>query len=118
VVWHSGKMTNLPMTISPAKTIMEKELVETLIQTLRSKLALALDPSPAFERGPRLQASTRRKVNYLLVGSSHASKMKEALERKGYSTALVYAANWRMDPESAEALASLLRLTIQSQDQK
>jgi hypothetical protein len=115
-VWHSGKMTNLPVTINPATTVMEKELVEKIIQELRGKLALALDPSPAFERGLGLQASSRRKVNYLIVGSSHASKVKEELERKGYSTALVYAANWRIDADSAEALASLVRSTIQSQD--
>jgi hypothetical protein len=69
-LWHSGgKLKDdttsgggLPQRIKPASLANEKLLVSSIIRELRDKLAL--DPSPAFERGVGLQTSTKKSVDF------------------------------------------------------
>jgi hypothetical protein len=58
-------------------------LIQQLISELRVKLALDLDPNPTFERGLGLQSRAKVRVNYLIIGSSHASKLRKVLELIG-----------------------------------
>jgi hypothetical protein len=56
MLWHSdsnveGNSKKLPCTIPPLLQPKEEKLVITLLEELRSNLALDLDTSPSFERG-------------------------------------------------------------------
>jgi hypothetical protein len=86
----------VPENIKPATQTVEIEVVKVLIEELRTKLALDLDPSPTFERGLGLQTSTKKSVDFLVIGSSNASKLAKALEDRGFSTCLIYKPNWRI----------------------
>jgi hypothetical protein len=71
--------------IKPASQATKIKIVTGLIQELRTRLALDLDPSPTYERGLGLQSKIKQSVDYLIVGSSNASKLAEAVADWGCS---------------------------------
>jgi hypothetical protein len=88
-IWYSGGVWNgtgdaIPEKIKPATQLQEEKIVRMLIDKIRSKLALDLDPSPTFERGLGLQTRTKQAVDFMIVGSSNASKLARALEERGF----------------------------------
>jgi hypothetical protein len=64
-------------------------IITTMISEMSQRLALDLDPSPSIERGLGIQSMPKRKIEYLMVGSSNATRMKDILVQKGYETALI-----------------------------
>jgi hypothetical protein len=106
----------VPDTIKPASQTVEIEVVKTMIAELRTKLALDLDPSPAYERGLGLQTSTKKAVDFLVVGSSNASKLAKALEDRGFAVCIIYKPNWRITQEAVEQLVSETAGAIQDMD--
>jgi hypothetical protein len=104
----------VPDTIKPASQTVEIEVVKTMIAELRTKLALDLDPSPAYERGLGFQTSTKKAVD--VVGSSNASKLAKALEDRGFAVFIIYKPNWRITHEAVEQLVSETAGAIQDMD--
>jgi hypothetical protein len=115
--WNSGGPdVKIPTKVRPTSTFKEKELVAAIISEIRSKLAINLDPSPTFERGLGLQVRSMVSVDYMLVGSSNASKLRLELQKKGRSTSLVFLKNWRVEDGSVESLAVLTRDALRNED--
>jgi hypothetical protein len=106
----------MPGKIRPLTIEDEKSLILQLISELRIKLALDLDPNPTFERGLGLQSRAKVRVNYLLIGSSHCSKLRKALEEKGHTSCLVFMPNWRIGHGSIDGLKQLIQEATKSSD--
>jgi hypothetical protein len=124
VLWHSGGSLHgpsaagvaLPVAIRPATQTAESRLIQSLIGELRLKLALDLDTNPTYERGLGLQSSTKKSVDYLVIGSSNASKLVKALEERGFLVCLIHKPNWRVSQGAVEDLLCLLRGAIADMD--
>jgi hypothetical protein len=117
-LWHSTGEEGKGM---PAKTRRmtsgdEMKLATAIINELREKLALDLDPSPTFERGRGLQARPKRKVEYLVVGMSNANRLSTALAERGCDAAIVHLKTWRVFDGPSEAMAKWIRDTIEETD--
>jgi hypothetical protein len=115
-IWSSGGKDSraMPSKIRPLTSEDEKNLISQLITELRVKLALDLDPNPTYERGLGLQSRARVRVDYLIIGSSHARKLRDALDEKGRSCSLVYLPNWRIGRGCAEDLLRLIKEAYKS----
>jgi hypothetical protein len=94
----------LPAKIRLATNQQEKEVIQATIQELREKHALDLDSTPSFERGVVLQAKAKKTIDYLVVGSSNAERLMNALSDLGYSVGLAKYPNWRVYKGSADLL--------------
>jgi hypothetical protein len=123
-LWFSGgkyrgcttATAEIPESIKPASQTTEMAVVKSLLTELQNKLALDLDPNPTFERGLGLQTSTKKAVDFLVIGSSNAAKTAKALEDRGFSVSLIYKANWRVTSEAVEQLTSETASAIQDMD--
>jgi hypothetical protein len=117
-VWESkpGAEEELAAEIRPTTPANEKLFFTTLIAELRSKFALDLDPSPSFERGLGAQTISRRRVDYLCVGSSNARRLAVALEARGFTTATVLIPKWKIGMGRDEDLGNMVRDVIEQQD--
>jgi hypothetical protein len=70
-VWSSGgtllcdaaHAKVLPTSIKPATVVVETNIITCLLQELRTRLALDLDPNPTFERGLGLQSKIKQSVD-------------------------------------------------------
>jgi hypothetical protein len=114
LLWTS-KIRDLPEKIRRADCSTEKDIVQSIINELRVKMALDLDSSPAFERGLVLQVRAKMTVDYLIVGSSNAARLARALDGLGYSTCLISKPGWRIERGSVEQLAKIVKNTIGDQ---
>ena len=83
----------------------ERKVVIALIEELQTNLAMDLDSSPIIDRnpGPILDA---RDNFYLVVGSSNARWLSEALKRKLIPTGYVFSNNWRATKKSVSDMAA------------
>jgi CTP:molybdopterin cytidylyltransferase MocA len=72
-------------------------MVEAMIEELREKMAIDLCPEPIVDRWPALAANASAATGscYLLVGSSHTSKVGAALQQAGHVVKVIYQPNWR-----------------------
>ena len=52
-------------------------------------------------------------ASYLVVGSSNAKRLEEALKAKGLSTGAVFANNWRATKKSAEDMAAHVKVALE-----
>jgi hypothetical protein len=123
VLWHSGGIITgsatgvaIPTTIRPATQTAESKLIQSLIKELRLKLALDLDPNPTYERGLGLQSSTKKSVDYLVIGSSNPSRLVKALEERGFSVCLLHKPNWKISHGAVEELLRDVRGAIAAMD--
>jgi hypothetical protein len=124
MLWHSEYRAEgeniihekLPHTITAMLQPKEEKLVLTLLEELRSKLALDLDTSPAFERGLGQPSKAKLAVDFLVIGSSNASKLSTALGNMGYACSLVFEANWRIGRSSVDHLARRTAAAIADMD--
>jgi hypothetical protein len=57
----------------------------SLIEEMRIRLALDLDPIPTLARRLGLQTKPKRKVDSMVVGSSNANMTARALGKTGHS---------------------------------
>jgi hypothetical protein len=103
--WRSAGWTDLTKEVTPLSAAKEKEMVLSLLEELRVKQALDLHMMLSFERGIRKLKATKKKVNFILVGSSNANKTSDALISMGYSVTSVHCANCRATSSSV-ALSS------------
>jgi hypothetical protein len=117
-IWNSGgeDYRAMPCLVKPATPALENRLVCALIAELRTKLALDLDPMPSLDRKMGSQARPKKKVEYLIVGSSNAKRTARALEDMGNDTHLIFSLNWRITRENVENLASRVSCAIAETD--
>jgi 3-deoxy-D-manno-octulosonic-acid transferase len=74
----------------------EKELCHTIIQELREKLALDLEPEPVIERWPTtIHSVDNSKKTFVVVGSRLASRTAAAIKRAGFAVELIFKQNLR-----------------------
>jgi hypothetical protein len=55
-------------------------------------------------------------VDFLIVGSSNAAKLSEALEIQGYSCSLLHTPEWKIETGSADQMKALVREAIVDMD--
>jgi hypothetical protein len=94
----------------------EALLVASMLEELRSKLAVNLDPSPSFERGLGGQVRPKQARDFLVIGSSNASKLSAALAQQGFSSCVVFQNNLRLHPQSVEEITPRVLEAIQEMD--
>jgi hypothetical protein len=116
--WNSGGPggQKVPTELRALTTSLEKRWITTLIEDLRVKLALDLEPIPSLERGMGLQSRPRRKVDFLVIGSSNAGRLTKALNNANYTVTSILNGNWRVSRESCNSLADSIRRAIEQDD--
>jgi hypothetical protein len=80
--------------------------VEAIVEEIREKLAIDLDPNPVMDRWPCIldaKAADPTIKKILLIRSSHAGKLAAALRKMGHHTDVIYEANWRATPPRSGA---------------
>jgi hypothetical protein len=95
---------------------MERKWTTALVDDARLKLALDLDPMPTLERGMGLQSRAKRKVDFMVIGGSHAARTAKILIETGYSVCKLINTGWRIDRASCEALASTISTSLDEED--
>jgi hypothetical protein len=95
----SGGWEGMPSYLPQLSREQERKAVESIIEELRTNMAVDLDPHPVVDRWP---AATARPAagggphrNFLVVGSSHAGKIGAALRKKGNTAEVIYETAWR-----------------------
>ena len=83
----------------------ESRIIQSLISDLKSKLALDIDEEPCTSR-KHVSAPAGGGDSFLVVGSSNASRLAEALVDKGISTGSVICKSWRANKQSVADLAT------------
>jgi hypothetical protein len=116
--WNSGGYFSpeLPTIIRAMTTSMEKKWMTSLVDEIRTKLALDLDPNPTLERGMGLQSRANRKVDFLVVGGSNAARLTRMLNDAGYTFCSIIDITWRITHNNYEALAAMVATQIQLED--
>jgi hypothetical protein len=103
--WPSGKISwamsgfDLPMAIQPTSEDAEKETITSLINELRTGLALDLDPAPSFDRKMPAEGRSGQTayMDYIVAGRAKASAMvADALVRAGKTVEQVVYPEWRV----------------------
>jgi hypothetical protein len=105
--WASGgeDADKFPATINPLTRKREKAYVTTLIEEIREKLALDLEPNPSLEKTLGAQSRPRRKVTYLVIGGSNARRLSKALTEAGHCVGSVINTEWRITRDSCITMA-------------
>jgi hypothetical protein len=103
--------TSWPWKIALAKASEEEVAIISMIDEIRDRLAVDLDPKPTINRWPTVAAaqpggSTAR--CHLLVGSSHAGKLGAALRKAGHIAEVIYEQNWRATRDSVYHMTELV----------
>ena len=111
-IWAVGGDSDLPYTTDPVSIEQETKIIYAMILDLQQNLALELDSYPVIKRdlGSRGEAGA---ASYLVVGSSNAKRLEEALKAKGLSTGAVFANNWRATKKSAEDMAAHVKAALE-----
>jgi hypothetical protein len=63
-----------------------------------------------------LQSKAKRKGDFLVVGSSNATRLARALTQAGYTVGKILSSNWQITKESCEQLAVEIARVIQQDD--
>jgi hypothetical protein len=90
---------DLPMSIQPTSEDAEKEIITSLINELRTGLALDLDPAPSFDRKMPAEGRSGQTayMDYIVAGRAKASAMvADALVRAGKTVEQVVYPEWRV----------------------
>jgi hypothetical protein len=111
--WEMGGF-NLKKRLTPASPEKEAEVVLALLNEVRSKMAIDLDPTPSFDRKVNTGQTTsaRQKKLYLVVGGIDAERLTEALRRKGEIADAVIIEGWKVTPELVEIMVEKIQLAI------
>jgi hypothetical protein len=116
--WNSGGegSSELPCELMPMSGEQERRWLTGLIDEIRTKLALDLDPVPNLERGMGLQSKPKRKVDFMIIGSSNAARLTKSMNNAGYSVCKILNRNWRISRDSCEAMARTVIKTAEEED--
>jgi hypothetical protein len=118
-LWHSGGSTPpllIPVSVLALQQPDEKRLVKAMIEEIRSKLVVDLDPNPTFERGLGGQERPKQARDFLVIGSSNASKLSKALSQQGYSSCCIFNQNFWIDTASMEDIRPQVKEAIRDMD--
>jgi hypothetical protein len=116
VVVVAGEDHEIPCKINGATVAEESAVVESIVMEIREKHAIDLDLKPVINRWPdvtaaRLGAGNVR--NFLLIGSSHASKLASSLRKQGHNTGVIYESNWRVIRDNTLEMADKIQEKLQ-----
>jgi hypothetical protein len=106
----------VPRSLRPLAASDERKWVTAVIEESRQKLALDLDPTPTLERGVGLQSRVMRKLDFMIVGGSHAARTARILEESGYSVSRIIDTTWSISRASCDTLAILLANKLKLED--
>jgi hypothetical protein len=95
---------------------MENKYVTGLVEEIREKMALDLDPQPIVDRSLGEQARPKRKVDILVVGSANAPRLATALRTKGKTCDVLTSKTWTISRAAAEHVAGQVKAVIQTED--
>jgi hypothetical protein len=112
--WVSGGMTELPKMVHPLNAGNEEILVSSIINEIRSGLAIDLDPTPSLERGVGQCSAAAAAGGTLVVGSSNAKRLHKAMLEAGWSAELIYEANFRISKQSVSNLADRVKDSVRA----
>jgi hypothetical protein len=116
--WNSGggARMSIPTRLREMAPSMERRWATALVEDARMKLALDLDPMPTLERGMGLQSRAKRKIDFMVIGGSHAARTAKILIETGYAVCKLINTGWRIDRASCEALASTISTSLNEED--
>jgi lysophospholipase L1-like esterase len=105
---------SIPTKIGMPKESEEKVVIICMIDEMRDRLAVDLDPAPAFNRWPDISMVQKSGAarTAMVVGSSHAGKLAAAMRRAGQHTEVVYESNWRATRDTVWDLAEKVRAKL------
>jgi hypothetical protein len=118
-LWHSGGSTSplpIPVSVIAMQQPEEERLVYKMIEEIRTKLAVDLDPNPTFERGLGGQERPKQARDFMVIGSSNASKLSVALSQQGYSSCVIFNQNFRINAASVEEMRPRVKEAIRDMD--
>jgi hypothetical protein len=95
---------------------MEMKVVISLIEELRSKMALDLDTTPSFDRSLGSQARPKKKSEFLLVGCCNSKEEAEILRNRGRVVCTIFSKDWRINRTSVASMANAIRKQIEDED--
>jgi hypothetical protein len=102
--------------IRPTDSGKEAEILLSLIEGIRTEMAIDLDPSPSFDKiipvVSREADNTRKR--YLVVGGTHADNLTEAMRRRGDLVDAVVFARWRAQKKSVEIMVEKMKEAMES----
>jgi hypothetical protein len=102
----------LPQRISMPRISEEEAAMVCMVDEMRDKLAVDLDPAPIVNRWPTVAptaAGGEAVKTALVVGSSHAGKLAAALRKLGFNTEGIFQANWRATRDNVWELEEKVR---------
>jgi hypothetical protein len=111
--WSSPGGTTLYNEVPPATMELEKKIITGMLNDLNTNFDLGLDVQPDFSRGIKPAGSEKPKI--LTIGGSHAGRVGDEFESRGYTVLKVCTPGWRANkhpvleiiPKVKEALATL-----------
>ena len=91
----------------PADEPTERQIIECLISELNQKFNVGLDTNFSTNRSvdPHCPDNIKETVDFVLVGSSHASRISAALSAVGEKVLCLASPSWRLSAENVAALA-------------
>jgi hypothetical protein len=96
----------LPAAIKPPTTAEERQAICAMMEEMRETLAVDVDPAPIVDRWPTITSVEEGvKKKLLVVGSSHAAKIGDALTKMGHEVEILFEPNWRVFRNNAATLA-------------
>ena len=111
--WASEGWGQLPIEVRPASAATEKKVVTALLEEICDKLAINLDIYPSLGRESAATVGSASSSSFLVVGSSNAERLAEAMAGRGATVTSVLSPNWRILKGSVERLRGLLEAEIQ-----
>jgi hypothetical protein len=112
--WISGGMDRLPSKLGPISAANEKLMISTMIQEIRTGMAIDLEPTPSFERGVDWCMAQAATGGVLIVGSSNAKRLHTAMVGDGSPADLIYEPNLKINKHSVQLLEEKMKLAIKS----
>jgi hypothetical protein len=111
--WMSGAMPVLPATVRPLLENEEKILVSSIISDICGGLAIDLNPAPTFERGVGQVVVRTEGSCYLVIGSSNAARLHQAMVDRKLVSRLVSLGHWRVLAGTVDNLCQKLPAIIE-----
>jgi hypothetical protein len=107
-------MDALPSKLWPISVANEKLLITTMIQEIRTGMAIDLEHPPSFERGVDWCLAESAAGGYLIVGSSNAKRLYNAVLNSGIAADLIYEPNLRISKSAVQTLECKLKKAIKA----
>jgi hypothetical protein len=80
------------------------------------RLALDLEPHPVIDRLVGSQSEPKRRVDFMVVGSSNGRRLAKTLQEAGHSVCLVCETGWTVTRENCSKLATTISSKIKEED--